>query len=149
MTDKSWKYGCVKDGATYNYLTKARGMEYMSMKRYWESGRSLYCTQRVCTFLCARLLSRLTARAPIHTCSPTIIRLYICIRFLLTEEGRGNLVNSTKSGFKKVREVENYALILESMVAKHEMNKQPCDVMQVGTDFAARSYGLAVPRVIT
>ena len=37
-----------------------------------------------------------------------------------------------------------YALILETMMAKHLVN-QDCDLVTVGKPFAMRSYGLAVP----
>lgn len=67
-------------------------------------------------------------------------------KFLLSSAGNEALVGTVQAGVDKVREDELYAFIGETMILKHETNKQPCDVMTVGEQFALRSYGLAVPK---
>jgi len=62
-----------------------------------------------------------------------------------TDEGKSCLVSSAEEGIEKVRS-ENYAFIMESMAARYELNRQPCDLTTIGPDFASRSYGLAVPK---
>lgn len=66
--------------------------------------------------------------------------------FLKTSAGDEALVGTVQAGVEKVRTEERYAFIGETMILKHETNKQPCDVMTVGEQFALRSYGLAVPK---
>ena len=66
-------------------------------------------------------------------------------KYLLSEDGKKALVDNVQDGLKRVRE-ENYALIGETMILKHEANRAPCDVMLVGEQFALKSYGLALPK---
>lgn len=65
-------------------------------------------------------------------------------RYLKSPEGQAQLVKNASAGMEKVRK-EKYAFIMESMMAKHEMNKRPCDVTTVGEQFGNRAYGLALP----
>lgn len=65
-------------------------------------------------------------------------------RYLKSAEGEAQLVNSVDEGIAKVRK-EKYAFIMESMMAKHEMNRRPCDLITVGEQFGTRAYGLALP----
>lgn len=65
-------------------------------------------------------------------------------RYLKSPEGQAQLVKNTSAGMEKVRK-EKYAFIMESMMAKHELNKRPCDLTTVGEQFGNRAYGLALP----
>lgn len=65
-------------------------------------------------------------------------------RYLKSPEGQTQLVKNVTAGIEKVRK-EKYAFIMESMMAKHEINRRPCDLTIVGDQFGNRAYGLALP----
>jgi len=65
-------------------------------------------------------------------------------RYLKSPEGQQQLVKNSSAGVEKVRK-EKFAFIMESMMAKHELNKRPCDLTTVGEQFGNRAYGLALP----
>ena len=63
--------------------------------------------------------------------------------YLQSEDGKKQVVESFSAGVARVRE-EKYGFICETMVAKYIENTRPCDLTTV-SEFALRSYGLAVP----
>ena len=66
-------------------------------------------------------------------------------KYLSSENGQAQMVDSIEEGIEKVRKGK-YAFILESMTAKYESNRLPCDLMTLGQTFGLRGFGLAIPK---
>lgn len=72
--------------------------------------------------------------------------MFIGVSYWQTEEGKAQLVGNASAGIERLRSDDNYALIVERMVANYYINRRPCDLISVGRDFGIRGYGLAMPK---
>ena len=68
-------------------------------------------------------------------------------RYWETTEGKEQLVSNVDEGLKKVRAAQdsNYVFLMETLFAKFQASRSPCDLVTVGESFGTRSYGFAVP----
>lgn len=56
-------------------------------------------------------------------------------------------VKTTEEGVRKVRNMKGkYAVLLESVYNEYFSQREPCDVMQVGSPLNTKGYGIATPK---